>query len=202
LTQQEGETVAAGLSAPTLIEVCALDKLQINASVDETDIGKIQLGQDASVTVDAFPKEPFKGKVTKISSAATMQQNVVTYQVTVKLDSYPVGELKPQMTATTEITLMEKVNVVLAPNEALKQGSGGTQSVVMTNGKPDIRTVETGLTDGSFTEVTSGLKEGDTVVLAGFDKLGIQGFGSAAGVPGFLTKGPLGTGGGGKGGGK
>ena len=203
LTQQEGETVAAGLSAPTLIEVCALDKLEVNAYVDETDIGKIQVGQEASVTVDAFAKTPFKGKVTKISSAATMQQNVVTYQVTVKLDSYPVGELKPQMTATTQITLMEKVNVTLAPNEAIKQGRGETQAVVMKNGLPEIRTVETGLTDGSYTEILSGLAEGDTVVLAGFDKLGIQGFGSAAGVPGFLTKGPLGTGGGGaKGGGK
>ena len=204
LTQQEGETVAAGLSAPTLIEVCALDKLQVNAYVDETDIGKIAVGQDASVTIDAFAKEPLKGKVTKISSAATMQQNVVTYQVTVKLDEYPVGKLKPQMTATVQITLMEKVNVVLAPNEALKQGRGETQAVVMKNGQPEVRTVETGLTDGSYTEITSGLTEGDSVVLAGFDKLGIQGFGSAAGVPGFLTnRTPFGTSaGGGKGGGK
>ena len=71
----------------------------------------------------------------------------------------------------------------------------------MKDGKPEVRTVETGLTDGSFTEVTSGLSEGDSVVLAGFDKLGIQGFGSAAGVPGFLSRTPFGTGGGGANGG-
>jgi RND family efflux transporter MFP subunit len=201
LTQQEGETVAAGLSAPTLIEVCALDRLEGIVYVDETDISKVKLGQDAMVTVDAYPKTPFHGKVYKIASAATMQQNVVTYQVNVKLDHYPIGSLRPQMTTTTDITITEKLNVVLAPNEAIKQGRGENQVVVLKGGVPEVRSVDVGLTDGTDTEITTGLKEGETVVLAGFDKLGLQGFGSAAEVPGFLKRTPFGTaGGGGKGG--
>ena len=153
------------------------------------------------VTVDAYPKTPFHGKVYKIASAATMQQNVVTYQVNVKLDHYPIGSLRPQMTTTTDITITEKLNVVLAPNEAIKQGRGENQVVVLKGGVPEVRSVDVGLTDGTDTEITTGLKEGETVVLAGFDKLGLQGFGSAAEVPGFLKRTPFGTaGGGGKGG--
>ncbi|HEY3398519.1 MAG TPA: efflux RND transporter periplasmic adaptor subunit [Armatimonadota bacterium] len=194
LTQQQGETVAAGLSAPTLIEVVDLKRLQVNAYVDETDIGQVRVGQAAAVTVDAYPKRNFPGKVTAVAAAATMQQNVVTYLVTVALDTPPVGALKPQMTANVTITVQQKDNIVLAPNEAIKAQKSGTKVVVMNAGTPEVRPVTTGLTDGTNTEVVSGLQEGETVVLAGFDKLGITGFASGAGVPGFLTRGPLGTG--------
>ena len=207
LAQQEGETVAAGLSAPELVQVAALDRLEVMAYVDETDIGKVKLGQEAQVTVDAFPKEKFTGKVYKISSAATLQQNVVTYACSVRLDSYKTGMLKPQMTADVQIILTKAQNLLLAPNEALKQSKGATQVVVMSGGKAEIKTITTGRTDGSFTEVTNGLKDGDTLVLAGFSELGIEGFSSSAGAPGFMTnRTPFGTaapskGGGGAGGG-
>ncbi|MEI6503270.1 MAG: efflux RND transporter periplasmic adaptor subunit, partial [Armatimonadota bacterium] len=173
LTQQQGETVAAGLSAPQLVEVAALDRMEVIAYVDETDIGKVKLGQEAEVTVDAYPKEKFAGRIYKISSAATMQQNVVTYACSVRLDSYKTGLLKPQMTADVQIILSKAMNLLLAPNEALKQSKGGTQVVVLTAGKGEVKSITTGRTDGSFTEVTEGLKEGDTLVLAGFSELGI-----------------------------
>src|SRR4029077_9317966 len=79
LAAQQGETLAAGLSAPTLIVVADLNRLPVDAYVDETDIGKVQLGQNAAVTVDAFPKKVFKGKVSKIASGSTIQQGVITY---------------------------------------------------------------------------------------------------------------------------
>ena len=106
LAQQEGETIAAGLSAPTLIVVCDLNRLQVDAYVDETDIGQVRLGQEASITVDAYPKHAFKGRVVKIASGSTMQQNVVTYDVTIALDN-PGHLLKPDMTATA--------NIIVAP---------------------------------------------------------------------------------------
>ena len=194
LTQQQGETVAAGLSAPTLIEVVDLGRLEIDAYVDETDISQVHLGQAAKVDVDAFPKQPFSGKVTKISSAATMQDNVVTYMVTVSLDKYPVGLLKPQMTANITLTVSEKDNVVLVPSESVKQKKGVNQVVVLTGGnKGEVRTVTIGATDGTNTEIQDGLKEGEQVVLAGFDKLGLASFSSAGRLPGFMTKGALGT---------
>lgn len=203
LAQQEGETVAAGLSAPELIQVAALDRLEVIAYVDETDVGKVRLGQDAEVTVDAFPKHKFTGKLYKISAAATMQQNVVTYACSIKLDKYRVGMLKPQMTADVQIILSKADNLLLAPNEALKQKKGETQVVVMNGGKAELRTITTGRTDGSFTEVLTGLKDGDTLVLAGFDQLGLKGYGSSGGVPGFMTnRTPFGTASPSKGGGQ
>lgn len=196
LTQQEGETVAAGLSAPTLVEVVDLARLEVHAFVDETDIAQVRLGQAAKVEVDAFPKETFTGKVTKISSAATVQDNVVTYQVTIGLDKYPEGLLKPQMTANVTLTLARKDNVLLVPNEALKQKKGVTQVVVLKDGKGEVRDVKTGMTDGTNTEITEGLQEGEKVVLAGFMELGLEEFASTGRLPGFFSRGPLGTGGG------
>ena len=258
LTQQQGETVAAGLSAPTLVEVAALDRMEVIAYVDETDIGKVRLGQTAEVTVDAFPKHKFPGKVYKISAAPTMQQNVVTYACSIRLDHYRVGWLKPQMTADVSIILQQADNLLLVPNEALKQQRGGggegapggagaksggsergkggqspatgggrstagggagrmpgglgrsgapvdSRVLMMNNGLPEVRNITIGRTDGSFTEVLSGLKDGDTVVLAGFAELGFPEMSSSAGAPRFLTnRTPFGTasgGGAGKGGG-
>jgi RND family efflux transporter MFP subunit len=201
LTQQEGETVVAGLSAPTLLEVAAMDRMEVIAYVDETDIAKVRLGQTAQVTVEAFQKTKFTGKVYKISSAATMQQNVVTYPVSVRLDKYRIGMLKPQMTADVQIILSQANNLLLAPNEAVKQKRGVTQVVVLTGDQAVVQDITTGRSEGNATEVLTGLKEGDNLVVSGFEKLGIEGFSSTAGVPGFMNRTPFGPAGATKGGG-
>ena len=171
LAQQEGETIAAGLSAPTLIIVADLNRLQVDAYVDETDIGQVRLGQPVSVTVDAYPKRSFSGRVVKIASGATMQQNVVTYDVTVALDN-PGHLLKPDMTATANITVTRRDHVLTVPVDAVKLGAKGATVTVMRNGrdgKPtfEVVNVQAGISDGERTEILSGLQEGDTVVLAG-----------------------------------
>ncbi len=246
LTQQQGETVAAGLSAPTLVEVVDLARLEAHVFVDETDIAKLQVNMAATVNVDAYPDRKFKGRITKISSAATVQDNVVTYQVTVGLEKYPEGLLKPQMTCDVSFTLSRQEDVLLVPNEALKQADAGKSKagaqapppppgagpgpgggpgagrgpadagrgasgkraaagrvvVVLKNGQPEIRPVTTGDTDGTNTVILKGVEEGEKVVLAGFEKLGLEQFASTGRLPGFLTRGPLGTGGGAPGGGR
>jgi HlyD family secretion protein len=195
LTQQEGETVAAQLSAPTLISVVDLSRLEVTASVDETDIGNVKMDQEADISVDAYPDRKFKGRVTKIASAATVTDNVVTYDVTVKLDAVKDAILKPQMTADVTITIVRHDNAVLAPNEAVKKKKGGAQAAVLgKSGKAEVRTLKTGLTDSDNTEILEGLQEGDDVVVAGFDKLGIEGFSSQAQLPGFFNnRTPFGT---------
>ena len=192
LTQQEGETVAAQLSAPTLIEVVDLARLRVDAYVDETDIGELTVGLKARMTIDAFPEREFTGQIGKIASVATVKDNVVTYQVTIALDKYPVGTLKPQMTADVSIGLGARNNVVLAPSEAVKQRRGGAQVVVLKDGKADVRSVKTGVADQDSTEIIEGLEEGEQLVLAGFEQLGLQGFSSAAEVPGFMRQSPFG----------
>ena len=171
LTQQQGETIAAGLSAPTLIVVADLDRLQVDAFVDETDIGRVRLGQPASVTIDAYPNRTFKGKVVKIASGSTMQQNVVTYDVTIALQN-PGHLLKPDMTATVNITVVSRDDVLAIPIDAVRPGTQGSTVAVMTKdakGQPQFSTVKikTGVSDGDHTEILDGLKEGDTVVVSG-----------------------------------
>src|SRR2546421_12365262 len=85
MAAQQGETLAAGLSAPTLIVVADLNRLQVDAFVDETDIGKVKLGQDADITVDAYSKRVFKGKVAKIASGSTIYDGGFTYERTIAL---------------------------------------------------------------------------------------------------------------------
>jgi HlyD family secretion protein len=171
LTQQEGETIAAGLSAPTVIIVADLTRLQVDAYVDETDIGQVKLGQPAEVTVDAYPNHPFAGRVAKIASIATLQQNVVTYDVTIALDN-PGDLLKPDMTTSVNITVAKKEKALAVPVDAVKQSDQGTTVTVMEKQGNQEATykvvpVETGVSDGEYTEVTSGLQEGQTVVLSG-----------------------------------
>jgi HlyD family secretion protein len=173
MAAQQGETLAAGLSAPTLIIVADLNRLQVDAFVDETDIGKVRIGQEATITVDAFPRQKFKGRVTKVASGSTIQQGVVTYNVAISIED-PQRRLKPDMTASVVIRTGEKKNVLVVPAEAVKLGTGGaTVSVVkkMPDGKTETvkQNVKPGGSDGVNTEILDGLKEGDTVVLAGGD---------------------------------
>jgi macrolide-specific efflux system membrane fusion protein len=165
VTTQEGETVAAGLNAPTFITIIDLHKLEVNAYVDETDVGKIGTGQEALFTVDTFPDLDFKGNVTAVYPRAVLQENVVNYITLISIDN-PEGKLKPDMTANVTVTLKKKTGVLAVPGAAVKR-EGGRKfvSVVGQDGKLTKREVKTGWKDGNYLEITTGLKEGETVAV-------------------------------------
>ncbi len=170
LSVQQGETLAAGLAAPTVIIVADLDRLEVDAYVDETDIGKIKLGQPVQVSVDAFPQKTFPGKVFKIASGSTIQQGVVTYDVSIKLENQ--GHLlKPDMTATATFQIGSQTNVLLVPSVAVQVGvkSSKVNVLKMVNGQETSvpTTVKTGGTDGHNTQIISGVNVGDTIIVAG-----------------------------------
>jgi HlyD family secretion protein len=115
-----GQTVAASLQAPTLFTIAQdLTKMQVETSVDEADIGKVQLDGKASFTVDAFAGETFAGRVSQIRKAALVVQNVVTYTVVVAVDN-PGQRLLPGMTANVRLVVSEKPGVLKVPNAALR----------------------------------------------------------------------------------
>jgi macrolide-specific efflux system membrane fusion protein len=161
---QEGETVAAGLNAPTFVTVIDLDRLQLNAYVDEVDIGRIARGQAVVFTVDAFPARDFTGRVAAIYPTATIQDNVVKYIVAVDIDRSDGALLRPEMTASVRIQLEERV-VLALPAHALRREAGRTVVTVLIDGRPEPRHVRVGWRDGSWVEVLDGLTAGDRVLV-------------------------------------
>lgn len=115
-----GQTVAAGLNVAVLYVIANdLTKMQVNTLVDEADIGRVSEGQDVEFSVDAYPRETFKGKVHQVRNAAIVKQEVVNYDVIVRVDN-PEKKLKPGMTANVQIIVNHKTDVLRVPNSALR----------------------------------------------------------------------------------
>jgi len=171
-----GQTVAASFQTPTLFNIAQdLTKMQIDTSVDEADIGKIEVGQPVEFTVDAYPDMTFNGKVSEVRNAPTTVQNVVTYNVMVRV-SNPDLKLKPGMTANVSIILADKKGIIRVPNAALRFSPGergketpvpkGPAVWVLENKKPRRVPVAIGISDGNYTEILSDdLKEGAEMIV-------------------------------------
>jgi HlyD family secretion protein len=164
VSTREGETVAAGLSAPTFVTIVDLERLQLDAYVDEVDIGRIKVGQKSVFSVDAFPDKEFHGRVTAIYPQAVIQDNVVTYDCIVGIDTPYAGLLRPQMTANVMIEVENRENVLVLPISAVKR-RGGNPVVFRVEDPEREVPVSTGWRDDSLVEITSGLSKGETVLL-------------------------------------
>lgn len=149
---EEGQTVAASFSTPTLFDIAKdLTKMQVVANVDEADIGNVKTGQRVSFSVDAFPDDLFEGKVTQVRLKSTVTSNVVTYQVIVNAPNQNL-KLKPGLTANITIYTVEKNNVETLPNKAFSF-------------KPDIETLgKSGYTISENMEIGKNLKENERVI--------------------------------------
>jgi HlyD family secretion protein len=115
-----GQTVAASLQAPKLFSIANdLTNMQVEASVDEADIGQIKEGQSVTFTVDSYPEETFEGKVKQVRLAPVLTQNVVTYTVIIEVPN-PDLKLRPGMTATVSVLIETKEDVLRVPTLALR----------------------------------------------------------------------------------
>ena len=115
-----GQTVAASLQSPTLFQIANdLSEMQIDASVDEADIGGVKEGQNVDFTVDAYPNRTFHGVVTQVRNAPTTVNNVVTYDTVIGVDNADL-KLKPGMTATVSVIIADLTDVLEIPNSALR----------------------------------------------------------------------------------
>jgi HlyD family secretion protein len=168
-----GQTVTASLQAPTLFMIARdLREMQVQASIDESEIGRITPGQDVQFTVDAYPDRRFAGKVTQIRLAPRTVQNVVTYTVIVTADN-PELLLLPGMTATARFLVAEKRDVLTVPTAALRvrmpgatSNTGQSRLWIEEGGTLRHIQVEVGLTDGTEAEVSGpGLEEGQRIVV-------------------------------------
>ncbi len=143
-------------------------KVYVKGKVDEADIAHVYLGQPARIKVESFRDRTFQGKVTKIAPLGVAKDNVTTFEVRVSIDN-PNGELKANMTANAEILLDEHKGVLTVPENAVTYDNSKNAFVnVPDRGQKDgtrKTQVTVGLSNGSVTEIVSGLKEGDPVVL-------------------------------------
>lgn len=176
---EEGQTVAAAMETPTLFIIAQdLTDMQVIADVDEADIGGVKEGQRVTFTVDAFPDDLFEGKVTQVRQEATEESNVVTYEVVISAPNDDL-KLKPGLTANVTIFTNERDGVLAVPSKALRFAPNENllaegESITDCEGKDKVWMregsnfkavpVKIGVTNGTYTEIISGLKEGDAVL--------------------------------------
>ncbi|MGA9040358.1 MAG: efflux RND transporter periplasmic adaptor subunit [Terriglobales bacterium] len=157
-----------GSSATLVMTLGDTSSVYVKGKVDESDIGRVYLGQPARIKVESFKDKTFNGVVTKISPMGVEKDNVTTFEVRASINN-PGGELKAEMTANAEIILEEHKNVLQIPEGAILYDKDKKASVEIPNPKAkdgkDKIAVNIGISNGAKTEVLSGLKEGQEVVL-------------------------------------
>ena len=186
-----GQTVAASISAPTLFKIAKdIKKMQVEANVDEADIGQVKVGQRVTFTVDAYPLEEFQGVVSQVRLSPTTTSNVVTYTVIVDAEN-PEEKLKPGLTATIVIYTNELKGVTIVNNKAInfspdltllaeyyaqkginasmpqmERSKGKNKHVWVENldGSLSQKAIVIGSNDGIHVEVVSGLTQGEEVI--------------------------------------
>ncbi len=165
VSTQEGETVSASLTSPTFVSIIDLRRLEVQAFVDETDIGKIRVNQEALFTVDTYSDADFKGTVTAIYPRAVIQDNVVNYIVPISINDLQGKILRPEMTTTVTIFLEMRKNVLAVPTSAIIRDQGERFVYVREGEKKTMRKVKIGWKDNGFTEIINGLKENELILM-------------------------------------
>lgn len=188
---EEGQTVAATMTTPTLFTIAKdITKMQVEANVDEADIGGVEVGQRVSFTVDAYPQEEFSGRVRQVRLSATTESNVVTYTVIIDADN-PEQKLKPGLTATITIFTQElkgtntvpasaiafspdtetlqkyyQQNQITAKIPEVKTGKGKEKCIWIKNndGSLSQKQITIGINDGINIQVVSGLSGNEQIV--------------------------------------
>jgi HlyD family secretion protein len=182
-----GQTVQSAFQAPTLFLIAKdLRKMQVDTSVSEADVGRLEPGKSVTFTVDAYPGEPFAGRVRQIRSSPTTVQNVVTYDAVIDVEN-PNLLLRPSMTANTSFVAAQKDDVVRLRNAALRfepdaqlltrigvkppaqsnspRDPNGKELWVLRDGKPVPIAVSVGVTDGTWSELVQGdVRPGDLLI--------------------------------------
>lgn len=169
---EKGQIIASGISnvsgGTPIVDIADMSSVYIQAGVDEIDIGKIQIGQMATVIADAYPQMRFNGKIVRIAPEAKIQDNVTLFDVIILVENKN-RKLKSGMNTSIEITIVKKDDVLLVSNISLLPAESGQknkkiQSVMLKNGNIfEPREVAIGLSNFKETEVLSGLEEGDVL---------------------------------------
>ncbi len=172
---EEGTIIPPGTSTfsqgTSLVQISDITRMFVECQVDEADIAQVRVGQNARVILEAYPGRTLVGKVDRVNPAAVTANNITAIKVRVEVISQKGVELMPGMTATCEFLTLQIPDAMQVPSQAIKDEGG--KSYVLVKGKdpkkPDKRDVEVGETGNDGTQILSGLKVGDEVVIAEID---------------------------------
>ncbi|MBE9513979.1 MAG: efflux RND transporter periplasmic adaptor subunit [Chloroflexi bacterium] len=159
---KEGEELSAMAAGPA-IRLIDPGRIEMEGVIDEIDVAHVELGQEANISLDALPDREIEGQVTFISQAGTVQAGVVSYRTTIALRETD-GKLRDGMSATADIVIDRREDVLLIPNRAIRGSWDSPIVEVVVDGEVERRQITLGLSDGIDTEVLSGLEEGEMVV--------------------------------------
>jgi HlyD family secretion protein len=161
---KEGQQLSAMNYVNPGISLVDPSEIKMNGVIDEVDISKVEVGQEAIITLDAFPDKEVNGRVSFISQAGTVKAGVVSYKTTITLQN-PDKELRDGMSATADIVLKRHEDALLIPNRAIQGSFENPWVEVVVGEQTEEREITISLSDGINTEVLSGLEEGEKVVL-------------------------------------
>lgn len=162
----EGETVAASFLAPTLLTIIDPSKLELWAYVDEADIGRISIGQQAEFFISTYPNLEFEGRVVVIQPKATIIEGKVKYVCVIEITDKKGMTLRPEMTATVKLKTEALNNVLAVPNWAISLEGRRPYIKIVKGGKRIKKWIIVGWKDDDFTEIVEGVGEGDTVIIS------------------------------------
>jgi len=159
---QPGELVG---QSSVLLVIADLEHLEVVANVDETDVHSVKVGQPADIKVESVPGRVFKGVVESVAEQGKTISSVVYFEVTLRVDD-DSGIVKAGMTADVDVVTDRRTNVLTIPNAALEERRGRLMARILDeNGEPFFKRVELGISDGTVTEVISGLEAGEMVAV-------------------------------------
>ncbi|MCK4537282.1 MAG: efflux RND transporter periplasmic adaptor subunit [Candidatus Krumholzibacteria bacterium] len=167
---EEGQIIASGISnvsgGTAIADIADMSRVHIEAGIDEIDIGKIEVGQTATIVAEAYPGRSFDGLIARISPEAKIEQNVTLFDIITEVENHD-GRLKSGMNTSVEIIIVRKEDALLVPSVAFQAVRGGGSAekgmmVLLWDGDSWIeKEVETGLYDYRNVEIISGLSKGD-----------------------------------------
>ncbi len=166
---QVGQIIASGINnvggGTAVMKLADLSRIYVLVSVDESDIGGIEVDQQSKITVDSHPNVIFPGQVVRVATKGAIDSNVVTFEVKVEVSGTDQHLLKPEMTANVEIVAVQKESVLLIPVPAMERGKSEYFVTVIKDGISKMRTIKIGISDGEFIEIISGLSEGEQILI-------------------------------------
>lgn len=167
---EKGQIITSGTSSTTegtsLFNMADLNNISISANVDETDVGKVQPGQDVSITADAYPGWTFNGKVIRIAPKGRVESTITVFDVIVEVRDKEKSRLKPLMTANVEILTDLRKGVLLVSSEAVRVKSDIFGLYTMKNGEQTWIPLKIGETDGILTEIEGDISEGTDAIVS------------------------------------